>query len=107
MEPNGGSFVSILPSSLVSTDKLQINKIRQIASTLLETPESRKGPLALKSQEYLSRFLDVLMKLERVSPGGGASGNEVDAEEEELRHWADLREYQLRFLQSGGFFNDI
>ncbi|TAQ84213.1 hypothetical protein B7494_g7469 [Chlorociboria aeruginascens] len=50
MEPNGGSF---------------INKIRQIASTLIGTPQNRKGPLALKSEEYLARFLDVLMKLER------------------------------------------
>ena len=47
----------------------QINKIRQIASTLLETPENRKGPMAMRGQAYLKKFLDVLMKLERISPG--------------------------------------
>jgi hypothetical protein len=94
MEPNGGSF---------------INKIRQIASTLIESPQSRKGPLAVKNEEYLSRFLDVLMKLERISPGMGRS-NSADGvvdEEEELRNWADLREYQMKFAQAGGFLSEI
>jgi len=94
MEPNGGSF---------------INKIRQIASTLLDTPRNRKGPLALKAEEYLGRFLDVLMKLERVSPAAcrSDSGGVVEDEEEELRNWADLREYQTRFVHSGGFLNEL
>ncbi|RDW68119.1 hypothetical protein BP6252_09515 [Coleophoma cylindrospora] len=96
MEPNGGSF---------------INKIRQIASTLIDTPQNRKGPLALKAEEYLGRFLDVLMKLERITPGAsrsesGEHGGEVD-EEEELRDWADLRVYQTRFAESGGFLNEL
>ncbi|KAK2626211.1 hypothetical protein QTJ16_004473 [Diplocarpon rosae] len=93
MEPNGGSF---------------INKIRQIASTLIDTPNKHKGPLALKSEEYLSRFLDVLMKLERISPACRSENGDglgfVD-EEEELRNWADLREYQMRFVQAGGFMS--
>ncbi|KAH8812517.1 hypothetical protein F5884DRAFT_785662 [Xylogone sp. PMI_703] len=55
MEPNGASF---------------INKIRQIASTLIDTPQNRKGPLAMKADEYLGRFLEVLMRLERVTPMG-------------------------------------
>ncbi|KFY14623.1 hypothetical protein V492_02512, partial [Pseudogymnoascus sp. VKM F-4246] len=46
MEPNGGSF---------------LNKIRQIAATLLDTPRNHKGPLARRAEEYLSKFLDVLM----------------------------------------------
>jgi len=95
MEPNGGSF---------------INKIRQIASTLIDTPQGRKGPLALKAEEYLGRFLDILMKLERVSPtsvGQTESGDTIEDEEEELRHWADLREYQTRFAQAGGFLNEL
>lgn len=93
MEPNGGSF---------------INKIRQIASTLIETPDSRKGPIAVKSEEYLGRFLDVLMKLERISPGcRSENGDGQVDEEEELRNWADLREYQLRFAQAGGFMSDM
>ncbi|TVY44135.1 putative transcriptional regulatory protein [Lachnellula occidentalis] len=91
MEPNGGSF---------------INKIRQIASTLIDTPQNRKGPLALKTEEYLGKFLEVLMKLERVSPAIKTENGEVD-EEEELRNWADLREAQMQFMQAGGFMNEI
>ena len=84
----------------------QINKIRQIASTLLDSPQNRKGPLALKSEEYMAQFLDVLMKLERASPNlQNDSGEMQDVEEEELRNWADLRQYQLRFINSGGFLN--
>ena len=86
-------------------------KIRSIASTLLDVPDNRKGQLALRAQEYLAAFLKILMKLERVSPssnsgdssdGGGGGGEDVDNEEAELRHWADLREYQLKFAQQGG-----
>lgn len=47
------------------------------------------------------------MKLERVSPSGrSASADGMVDEEEELRNWADLREHQMRFAQSGGFFAD-
>lgn len=47
------------------------------------------------------------MKLERISPDVRSESAEglVD-EEEELRNWADLREYQMRFAQSGGFLVD-
>jgi hypothetical protein len=47
------------------------------------------------------------MKLERISPG--VQSENVDGladEEEDLRNWADLREYQMRFAQSGGFLVD-
>jgi hypothetical protein len=48
------------------------------------------------------------MKLERISPGRrGDNGNLIEDEEEELRNWADLREYQMRFAQSGGFLGEI
>jgi hypothetical protein len=108
MEPNGGSFVRALSFFPVIYQKLtyQINKIRQIASTLIDTPQNRKGPFALKAEEYLGKFLDVLMRLERVSPAVKAESGEVD-EEEELRNWADLREYQMQFMQAGGFMNEI
>lgn len=110
MEPNGGSF---------------LNKIRQIAATLLDTPRNHKGPLALRAEEYLDKFLDVLMRFEGTSQrreGGGSAAipvlgggsdkvierelQEMD-EEEELRNWADLREYQKRFAQQGGFMADF
>lgn len=88
MEPNGGSF---------------LNKIRQIAATLLDTPRNHKGPLARRAEEYLGRFLDVLMRLE----GGGRANGEEDEGESELRNWSDLREYQSRFARSGGFMNEV
>jgi hypothetical protein len=109
MEPNGASFVSYSIHWIVLNSPSQINKIRQIAATLIETPQSRKGPLAIKTEEYLGRFLDVLMKLERISPGileNGSADGMVD-EEEELRNWADLREYQMRFAQAGGFLSEL
>ncbi|KAK4098463.1 hypothetical protein N658DRAFT_431987 [Parathielavia hyrcaniae] len=94
MEPNGASL---------------INKIRQVASTLVNDAPERKGPVAVKAQESLSRFVEILMRLERIPPGGGGGeGEEVslaagEDEEQELRVWADLREHQVRFLQGGGF----
>jgi len=93
MEPNGGSF---------------INKIRQIASTLIDTPQNHKGPATINNEEYLRRFLNILMKLERISPH--LRDNSVDGavdEEEELRNWADLREYQMKFAQAGGFLSEL
>lgn len=95
MEPNGGSL---------------INKIRQVASTLLNDAPERKGPFAMKSEEALSQLISILMKLEKTGPSGGTGLNSADLsqmtpedEEEELRHWADLRDYQLRFAAHGGF----
>ncbi|KAF2268460.1 hypothetical protein CC78DRAFT_510231 [Lojkania enalia] len=92
MEPNGDSFTQ---------------KIRQIAATLLDVPKERKGSVALQQQEYLCKFLDVLSKLERVSPenlaDSNSAGGPVD-EEAELRHWADLRDYQLKFQEQGGIY---
>jgi len=45
------------------------------------------------------------MKLERVSPANSHADDSSDLEDEEaeLRSWADLREYQLKFTQQGGF----
>lgn len=49
------------------------------------------------------------MKLERSSPSAARSesADGVIDEEEELSNWADLREYQTRFAQSGGFLNEL
>jgi len=76
-------------------------KIRSIASTLLDLPDQRKGQLALQAQEYLSAFLSILMKLERVSPAN-SDPEQPEDESAELRHWADLRDYQMKFAQQGG-----
>lgn len=93
LEPNGGSI---------------INKVRQVASTLLHDAPERKGPLAVKSEESLSRLIDVLIKLERVGPGsGGEPSMTVQDEEEELRSWAHLRDYQQRFAAHGGYAGNL
>lgn len=76
-------------------------KIRSIASALLDLPDQRKGQLAIQAQEYLSAFLNILMKLERVSPAH-SDPEQPEDESAELRHWADLREYQMKFAQQGG-----
>ncbi|EMC95549.1 hypothetical protein BAUCODRAFT_71053 [Baudoinia panamericana UAMH 10762] len=86
MEPNADSFTM---------------KIRSIASTLLDSPDHRKGQLALQAQEYLAAFLKILMKLERVSPAN-SDPDQPEDEEAELRQWADLRQYQMKFAQQGG-----
>ena len=93
LEPNGNSIVY---------------KIRQVASTLLNDSPQRKGPLAMKSEEALSQLIDILTKLEKTGPAGNGSAADplqmtAEDEEEELRHWADLREYQLRFAASNAF----
>lgn len=90
LEPNGGSL---------------INKIRQVASTLLNDAPERKGPFAIKSEEALAQLLDILVKLEKTGPVGETMT--AEDEEDELRHWADLREYQLRFAANGGFAGDL
>lgn len=97
LEPNGGSL---------------INKIRQVASTLLNDSLERKGPFALKAEEALSQLIDVLVKLEKTGPAGESRAHDpsqmtAEDEEEELRHWADLREYQLRFAANGGFAGNL
>ncbi|OAQ82656.1 fungal transcriptional regulatory protein [Purpureocillium lilacinum] len=93
LEPNGGAL---------------INKIRQVASTLLADAPDRKGSFAAKAEEALSQLIDVLVKLERTGPAGESraadpSNMTVEDEDEELRHWAELRDYQLRFAANGGF----
>jgi hypothetical protein len=135
MEPNNNSFVSIqfllrdsdfvytvnedlqlstpihlmVKNPLVSVPYLrlcyQTQKIRSIASTLLDATKERKGSTAPEQQEYLYKFLEILSKLERVNPrpGSDPSSGFVD-EEDELRHWADLREYQLKFQERGGIY---
>jgi hypothetical protein len=99
LEPNGGSL---------------INKIRQVASTLLNDAPERKGPLAMKSEGALSQLINILMKLEKSGASSGSSPTSGDPtqmtpqdEEEELRHWADLRQYQLEFAANGGFAGNL
>ncbi|KIW89064.1 uncharacterized protein Z519_10549 [Cladophialophora bantiana CBS 173.52] len=103
MEPNGMSFC---------------NKIRTVASTLLETKRARMSVMPTLDSEsvnaYLHVFLDILSKLERLGPGrfrGVADGNTggllrtaEEIEDEELIHWASLKEHQERFVRTSGFW---
>ncbi|KAM4055742.1 fungal zn(2)-Cys(6) binuclear cluster domain-containing protein [Hirsutella rhossiliensis] len=99
LEPNGGSL---------------INKIRQVALTLLNDAPERKGPFAVKAEEALSQLIEVLAKLDKSGSAAG-SGRAADPsqmmtvedEDEELRHWADLRDFQLRYAANGGFGDDL
>ncbi|RYO82913.1 hypothetical protein DL766_003390 [Monosporascus sp. MC13-8B] len=88
MEPNGASI---------------INKIRQVASTLLDDAPERKGTVAVRAEEYLRRFVDILMGLEKTGGSRAPGPMTAQDEEEELRCWANLREYQLQFAANGGF----
>lgn len=89
---------------------MQINKVRHVASTLLDAPRTRKGQLALSAEEYLAPFLNILMKLERVNLGSAPDGEMIlgseEDEEAELRHWADLRAYQSRFAKMSGMLSE-
>lgn len=77
------------------------HKIRFIASTLLDGPRERKSAFAQQAEEYLKAFLDILVKLDRVK--AEANANDMESiDEAESRHWADLREQQVRFVQEGG-----
>ena len=96
----------------------QCNKIRTIASTLLETKRARMSVMPTLDSEgvnaYLHVFLDILAKLERLGPGrfrGVTDGNvegvlqtPEEIEEEELSYWASLKEHQERFVRSNGFW---
>jgi hypothetical protein len=95
---------SLTPIASLRFIPTQTQKIRAIASTLLEVPKERKGSVALQHQDYLYKFLDILSKLERVSPDpSDPASNNVD-EESELRLWADLRDHQLKFQEQGGVY---
>lgn len=82
----------------------QTQKIRSIASTLLEVPKERRGSVALQHQDYLYTFLNILGKLERASPEGSDPASGPVDEETELRLWADLKEHQLKFQEQGGVY---
>jgi hypothetical protein len=83
-------------------------KIRSIAGTLVQQdkPDQRGSPLPTQAQAYLLAFLEILEKLERVTPAAdGSEHGDAQAgvdDEADLRAWADLREYQMEFARNGG-----
>lgn len=73
---------------------------------------------------YLTGFLDILVRLERLGPsrirGSMNSGNNSsvgasdgglisteETEEEELVHWASLKEHQEKFARANGFLSTL
>lgn len=93
LEPNGNSLIT---------------KIRQVASTLLQSAPGR-DPLSERHKEALSSLLTVLTRLEKTgtSSGPGAESMTDKDEEEELNVWASLRDYQMRFSAQGGYAGHI
>jgi hypothetical protein len=90
LEPNGGSL---------------INKIRQIASTLVTRATGNPS-----MQETLNDLVKTSMKLERMGTTRGRDGSSAVTaadEEEELQNWADLRGQMLRFINQGGFAGSL
>ena len=66
----------------------------------MDAAKNRESSVAIEAEQYLARFLGILVKLERSSPAGSGVDPRMD-EEAELRHWADLRDYQNKFAEEG------
>ncbi|KAI1325454.1 hypothetical protein F5Y16DRAFT_378074 [Xylariaceae sp. FL0255] len=107
-------LVSLRQDSVEPNGQSIINKIRQVACTLVQGPAVRKGELSLKAQDALTRFIEILSKLEKagaaavIGHGTAALDSSLGSmgpqdEQQELRDWASLREYQLQFVSTGEF----
>ncbi|KAI1822567.1 hypothetical protein F4861DRAFT_513990 [Xylaria intraflava] len=100
-------LISVPQRNLEPHGQSMINKFRQVASTLVQGAPQHKGAVAVKAEDYLNRFIDVLSKLEKSGTTAvvGATTHIMGPqdEDEELGNWASLREYQMQFISSEGF----
>lgn len=84
------------PSTPRLTHSFQINQIRQIATPLLNAPRARKGPYALRAEDYILAVLSVLTEMEHLSfaaEGDEEHGTMAVADEIKVRrgYWTELR----------------
>jgi hypothetical protein len=106
-----------------SNHSLQTIKLRQIASTLLNLPRNLEagpgddepatvaGPQLTisEAESYLKTFIEILVRLEGITFRGSSASDSRQAMsyvsnndnvEEDIRHWACVKEQQRKFAEA-------
>ncbi|RKF76839.1 hypothetical protein GcM1_224059 [Golovinomyces cichoracearum] len=91
------------PVSLEAFGGIFRYKMRQLISKIISLPQLCKEPLTSTIDSYMSRFLDHLIKFERIASGPLPTGQEegnLSEELDEFHCWADLRKLQMSYNQT-------